>query len=120
MHARTRGAGDHEIGMTALDDAERFADWAERSLDPNDPKHRDHHPEIELALVELAHAAGLLVHPWTFRNEPVHLAADAEVKVKLWVLDEVTKQATKAPADGPKPEWKPGGRPPPPPSQGKP
>ncbi len=26
--------------------------------------------------VELAHAAGLLVHPWTFRNEPVHLAAD--------------------------------------------
>ncbi|MCC7139090.1 MAG: 50S ribosomal protein L9 [Planctomycetes bacterium] len=35
---------------------------------------------------------------------PVHLAADAEVKVKLWVLDEVTKQATKAPAEEPKPE----------------
>lgn len=26
--------------------------------------------------VELAHAAGLAVHPWTFRNEPMHLAAD--------------------------------------------
>ena len=26
--------------------------------------------------VELAHAAGLEVHPWTFRNEPLHLAAD--------------------------------------------
>lgn len=27
---------------------------------------------------------------------PVHLAADAEVKVKLWVLDEVTKRSSKA------------------------
>lgn len=26
--------------------------------------------------VELAHAAGLAVHPWTFRNEPIYLAAD--------------------------------------------
>jgi len=26
--------------------------------------------------VELAHAAGLAVHPWTFRDEPRHLAAD--------------------------------------------
>ena len=26
--------------------------------------------------VELAHAAGLAVHPWTFRNEAQHLAAD--------------------------------------------
>ncbi len=26
--------------------------------------------------VELAHAAGLAVHPWTFRNESLHLAAD--------------------------------------------
>lgn len=26
--------------------------------------------------VELAHAAGLEVHPWTFRNEAMHLAAD--------------------------------------------
>ena len=26
--------------------------------------------------VELAHAAGLEVHPWTFRDEPQHLAAD--------------------------------------------
>lgn len=26
--------------------------------------------------VEFAHAAGLAVHPWTFRNEPQHLAAD--------------------------------------------
>jgi len=26
--------------------------------------------------VELAHAAGLEVHPWTFRDEPMHLAAD--------------------------------------------
>lgn len=26
--------------------------------------------------VELAHASGLEVHPWTFRNEAVHLAAD--------------------------------------------
>lgn len=26
--------------------------------------------------VELAHAAGLAVHPWTFRDEPQHLAAD--------------------------------------------
>lgn len=26
--------------------------------------------------VELAHAAGLKVHPWTFRNEPMHLLAD--------------------------------------------
>lgn len=26
--------------------------------------------------VELAHASGLAVHPWTFRNEPQHLAAD--------------------------------------------
>jgi glycerophosphoryl diester phosphodiesterase len=26
--------------------------------------------------VALAHAAGLAVHPWTFRNEPMHLAAD--------------------------------------------
>jgi len=29
-------------------------------------------------LVELAHAAGLDVHPWTFRNEAIHLAADYE------------------------------------------
>lgn len=27
---------------------------------------------------------------------PVHLAADAEAKVKLWVLDEVTKRSSKA------------------------
>ena len=26
--------------------------------------------------VELAHAAGLAVHPWTFRNESQYLAAD--------------------------------------------
>ena len=26
--------------------------------------------------VKLAHAAGLLVHPWTFRNEQIHLLAD--------------------------------------------
>lgn len=26
--------------------------------------------------VELAHAAGLKVHPWTFRNEPMHLLGD--------------------------------------------
>ena len=26
--------------------------------------------------VEMAHAAGLEVHPWTFRDEPMHLAAD--------------------------------------------
>jgi len=26
--------------------------------------------------VELAHAAGLKVHPWTFRNEPMHLLTD--------------------------------------------
>jgi glycerophosphoryl diester phosphodiesterase len=26
--------------------------------------------------VTFAHAAGLAVHPWTFRNEPMHLAAD--------------------------------------------
>jgi glycerophosphoryl diester phosphodiesterase len=26
--------------------------------------------------IELAHAAGLAVHPWTFRNEGLHLAAD--------------------------------------------
>jgi glycerophosphoryl diester phosphodiesterase len=26
--------------------------------------------------VTLAHAAGLAVHPWTFRDEPMHLAAD--------------------------------------------
>ena len=31
---------------------------------------------VEAGRIAEAHAAGLLVHPWTFRNEPVHLAAD--------------------------------------------
>jgi large subunit ribosomal protein L9 len=31
----------------------------------------------------------------------VHLAADAEAKIRLWVVDEVTKQATKKPAEAP-------------------
>jgi large subunit ribosomal protein L9 len=33
----------------------------------------------------------------------VHLSEDADAKVKLWVVDEVTKQASKKPAEAPAP-----------------
>jgi len=37
---------------------------------------RGGHVTLPSRFVELAHAAGLLVHPWTFRNEQIHLLAD--------------------------------------------
>ncbi len=37
---------------------------------------KDNRVSRQTHFVELAHAAGLLVHPWTFRNEAMHLLAD--------------------------------------------
>lgn len=47
-----------------------------RRTDPNDDTERTRRVTTPTRFVELAHAAGLAVHPWTFRNEPMHLAAD--------------------------------------------
>jgi glycerophosphoryl diester phosphodiesterase len=45
-------------------------------IGPNKRRLVDNRGEaIEPSLVRAAHAAGLIVHPWTFRNEPTYLAA---------------------------------------------
>lgn len=66
----------------------RFAEYADavgpwkrhligsRSTDPQDKTERSRRTTPPTRFVELAHAAGLAVHPWTFRNEAMHLAAD--------------------------------------------
>lgn len=47
-----------------------------RQTDPTDDTERSRRVTTPTRFVELAHAAGLEVHPWTFRNEAIHLAAD--------------------------------------------
>lgn len=47
-----------------------------RSTDPADKTEKTRRTTAPTRFVELAHAAGLEVHPWTFRNEAIHLAAD--------------------------------------------
>jgi glycerophosphoryl diester phosphodiesterase len=47
-----------------------------RQTDPTDDTERTRQVTTPTRFVELAHAAGLAVHPWTFRNEAIHLAAD--------------------------------------------
>ncbi|MFM8517636.1 MAG: glycerophosphodiester phosphodiesterase [Nevskiaceae bacterium] len=47
-----------------------------RQTDPTDNTERSRRMNAPTRFVELAHAAGLQVHPWTFRDEPMHLAAD--------------------------------------------
>jgi len=47
-----------------------------RQTDPTDDTERTRQVTTPTRFVELAHAAGLTVHPWTFRNEAIHLAAD--------------------------------------------
>lgn len=47
-----------------------------RQTDPADPTERSRRTTPPTRFVELAHAAGLEVHAWTFRNEAIHLAAD--------------------------------------------
>jgi len=47
-----------------------------RQTDPTDDTERTRRVTTPTRFVELAHAAGLAVHPWTFRNEAIHLAAD--------------------------------------------
>lgn len=47
-----------------------------RRTDRNDTTERSRLVTAPTRFVELAHAAGLQVHPWTFRNELIHLAAD--------------------------------------------
>ena len=47
-----------------------------RATDPSDKTERTRRLTPPTRFVELAHAAGLEVHPWTFRNEAIHLAAD--------------------------------------------
>jgi len=47
-----------------------------RQTDPADDTERTRRVTTPTRFVELAHAVGLAVHPWTFRNEPIHLAAD--------------------------------------------
>jgi glycerophosphoryl diester phosphodiesterase len=47
-----------------------------RATDPADRTEATRRTTAPTRFVALAHAAGLLVHPWTFRNEPMHLAAD--------------------------------------------
>jgi glycerophosphoryl diester phosphodiesterase len=47
-----------------------------RRTDRTDTTERSRLSTPPTRFVELAHAAGLQVHPWTFRNEPIHLAAD--------------------------------------------
>lgn len=47
-----------------------------RRTDPSDSTERSRRVIAPTSFVELAHQAGLQVHPWTFRNEAIHLAAD--------------------------------------------
>ena len=47
-----------------------------RETDATDTTERTRQLTPATRFVELAHAAGLQVHPWTFRDEAVHLAAD--------------------------------------------
>lgn len=47
-----------------------------RKTDSSDTSERTRRVTAATRFVELAHAAGLAVHPWTFRNEAIHLAAD--------------------------------------------
>ncbi|MBM4198507.1 MAG: glycerophosphodiester phosphodiesterase [Gammaproteobacteria bacterium] len=47
-----------------------------RQTDPTDDTERTRQVTTPTRFVELAHAAGLTVHPWTFRSEAIHLAAD--------------------------------------------
>ncbi len=47
-----------------------------RETDPRDASERTRRVTAPTRFVELAHAAGLAVHPWTFRNESQYLAAD--------------------------------------------
>ena len=47
-----------------------------RSTDAADKTERSRRTTPPTRFVELAHAAGLEVHAWTFRNEAIHLAAD--------------------------------------------
>jgi glycerophosphoryl diester phosphodiesterase len=47
-----------------------------RRTDAEDTTERSRRTVAPTAFVKLAHAAGLQVHPWTFRNEAMHLAAD--------------------------------------------
>lgn len=56
----------HIVGTRRSEDPEGAADDGERRRRTIAPSR----------FVELAHSAGLAVHPWTFRDEPQHLAAD--------------------------------------------
>jgi glycerophosphoryl diester phosphodiesterase len=47
-----------------------------RRTDATDTTERSRQTVAPTSFVQLAHAAGLQVHPWTFRNEAIHLAAD--------------------------------------------
>lgn len=47
-----------------------------RRTDPADDSEKTRRATAPTPFVALAHAAGLEVHPWTFRNEAMHLAAD--------------------------------------------
>lgn len=47
-----------------------------RRTDAADTTERSRRAVTPTEFVQLAHAAGLQVHPWTFRNEAIHLAAD--------------------------------------------
>ncbi|MBM4213234.1 MAG: glycerophosphodiester phosphodiesterase [Gammaproteobacteria bacterium] len=47
-----------------------------RQSNPADGTERTRYVTTPTRFVELAHAAGLAVHTWTFRNEAIHLAAD--------------------------------------------
>jgi glycerophosphoryl diester phosphodiesterase len=47
-----------------------------RRTDDADTTERSRRAVAPTAFVQLAHATGLQVHPWTFRNEAMHLAAD--------------------------------------------
>jgi len=49
-----------------------------RRTDANDSTERTRRTAAPTRFVQLAHEAGLQVHPWTFRNEVMHLAADYE------------------------------------------
>ena len=47
-----------------------------RVVKPGASAESERHTIAPSRFVEWAHAAGLAVHPWTFRNEAKHLAAD--------------------------------------------
>lgn len=47
-----------------------------RETQPGQPGEATRRTTAPTQFIALAHAAGLLVHPWTFRNEAQHLAAD--------------------------------------------